>query len=235
MAPSVVTAPHPEFEALGLLEFGAIPDGIAAGDAMAKRAPIRTLLAGTVHPGHYLVLVGGGVADVEEAMLAGRGAGGNSLLDEVYLPAVHFAVVAALFDRRAAGDVREAGQDDAMLGDTSLGAATRRAPLHVAQGDALGILETRTVAAILAAADAGLKATPVALAELRLADGLGGKGYLLFSGTVADVEAALAAALGGIGDRAAMPLVRIVARLHAEMEANLTAGARFAQRIGGGG
>ena len=43
--------------ALGLLEFDSIAAGIAAGDAMAKRAPIEVIRAGTVHPGRYLVLV----------------------------------------------------------------------------------------------------------------------------------------------------------------------------------
>ena len=42
---------------------------------MAKRAPIDVIRAGTVHPGKYLILVGGAVADVEEALEAGREVG----------------------------------------------------------------------------------------------------------------------------------------------------------------
>jgi microcompartment protein CcmL/EutN len=42
-----------------------------AGDAMAKRAPVAALHAGTVHPGKYLVLVSGEVAAVEEALAPG--------------------------------------------------------------------------------------------------------------------------------------------------------------------
>ena len=61
--------------ALGLLELESIAAGIAAGDAMAKRAPIEVIRAGTVHPGKYLILVGGSVADVEEALAAGREVG----------------------------------------------------------------------------------------------------------------------------------------------------------------
>jgi len=63
-----------------------------------------------------------------------------------------------------------------------------RAP---AATDALGIVETTTVAAAILAADAGVKGARVRLVELRLADGLGGKGVVLFSGLVADVEAAV--------------------------------------------
>jgi microcompartment protein CcmL/EutN len=190
--------------ALGLLELESIAAGIEAGDAMAKRAPIDVLRAGTVHPGKYLVLVGGAVADVEEALAAGREAGGPCVLDSLFLPNVHPAVVAALGGRRS-----EPG------------------------GEALGIIETRTVAGILAAADAGLKGAMVRLLELRLADDLGGKGYLLFDGAVADVEAAVEIATGSLG-AAAGTLARIIPQLHREMAENLAADARFAPRVRAG-
>ena len=54
--------PTPLEPALGLLELDSIAAGIEAGDAMAKRAPVDVIRAGTVHPGKYLVLVGGGPA-----------------------------------------------------------------------------------------------------------------------------------------------------------------------------
>ena len=148
--------------ALALLELDSIAAGIAAGDAMAKRASIEVLRAGTVHPGKYLVLVGGSVGDVEEALEAGREVGASAVLDVVFLPNVHPELVAALGGAR-----REAG------------------------GEALGVIETATVAAIVEAADAGLKGARVRLVELRLADDLGGKGYLLFDGPVSEVEAAV--------------------------------------------
>ena len=187
--------------ALGLVEFDSIAVGIAAGDAMAKRAPVDLLRAGTVHPGRYLVLVGGAVADVEEALAAGRAVGAAALLDAVFLPHVHPAVVAAIGGRLAS-----------------------------ARGEALGVIETPTVASIIAAADAGVKGARVRLLELRLADGLGGKGYVLFDGPVSEVEAAVE--LGG----AAVPaperaVCRVIAQLHAEMRAELVADARFRRRV----
>jgi microcompartment protein CcmL/EutN len=191
--------------ALGLLEFDSIAVGIEAGDAMAKRAPIDVIRAGTVHPGRFLVLVGGAVADVEEAMDAGREVGSTVLLDAVLLPHVHPDVVDALGGRR-------------------------RKPV----GEALGVIETGTVAAIIEAADAGLKGARVALLELRLADDLGGKGYLLFDGPVAEVEAAVEIGAGRI---AASPNVfqRVIPQLHAEMSENLAADARFGRRVRGVG
>jgi len=186
--------------ALGLLELDSIAVGIAAGDAMAKRSPIDLIYAGTVHPGRYLVLVGGAVADVEEAVEAGRELAAGSLLDVVLLPHVHPDVVAAIRGARRTGS-----------------------------GEALGVIETPTVASIIDAADAGVKEARVVLLELRLADGLGGKGYLLFDGTVADVEAAVEA--GAARAHGARVTHRVIARLHAEMRENLEAAARFRERV----
>jgi microcompartment protein CcmL/EutN len=191
--------------ALGLLEFDSIAAGIAAGDAMAKRAPIEVIRAGTVHPGRYLVLVGGAVADVEEALDAGREAASASVRDAVFLPNVHPGVVAGMRGKR-----REA------------------------TGEALGVIETETVASTIRAADAGLKGARVELLELRLADDLGGKGYLLFGGPVSEVEAAVEAGAGAAGaadGSTSGPTWRVIAQLHAEMAENLAADARFAPRV----
>ena len=80
-----------------------------------------------------------------------------------------------------------------------------------------------------------MKAAEVELIAVRLADGLGGKGYLLFSGVLAQVEAATEAA----SDRAApgghLLEGRVVAQLHPELAENLRADLRFAARTRGGG
>jgi microcompartment protein CcmL/EutN len=186
--------------ALALLEFHSIAAGIEAGDAMVKRAPVERILAGTIQPGHYLVLVVGEVADVIEAVDAGVLTGSEALRDRLLLPNVHPGVVAALNGERAPG-----GETAAM--------------------DALGIVETETVAAGILAADAGLKGAEVRLNQLRLGDGLGGKGLALFTGLVSDVEAAVA--IGG--DLVADLVVRraVIAQLHGEMWDNVNAGGRF--------
>ncbi len=182
--------------ALALLEFDSIAVGIKAGDAMVKRAPLDLIKAGTVQPGKYLVLIGGAVADVEEAIDAARTTEPNTLVDVVFLPDVHPDVVSAVGGARRTDD-----------------------------GEALGIIETTTVPAIIKAADAGVKGARVTLRELRMADGLGGKGYLLFGGPVADVEAAVAIGSGRVDGQ----LVRdtVISQLHPEMLDNLTADGRF--------
>lgn len=182
--------------ALALLEFDSIAVGIQAGDAMIKRAPVETIQSGTVQPGHYLVMVTGDVAPVEEAVDAGQEVGRSALMDTVLLPNVHPGVVAGI----AGG--RELENDDA-----------------------LGVVETHTVASAIHAADAGLKGAEVTLWQLRLADGLGGKGLAYFAGLVADVEAAVDIAVARVSEQ----LVRqvIIPQLHEEMKENLATYGRF--------
>jgi microcompartment protein CcmL/EutN len=207
VTPGRPLAGHGLEPALALLELDSIAVGIAAGDAMAKRSPVDVLHAGTVHPGRYLVLVGGAVADVEEALAAGCEVGEGSVLDVVLLPGVDPQVVDALRGVRRAGE-----------------------------GEALGIVEAATVASVIDAADAGVKGAQVRIMELRIADDLGGKAYVLFDGRVSDVEAAVEHGLhrASSAERPSGWIVgRVVSQLHGAMRANLEGDARFAARLRG--
>jgi microcompartment protein CcmL/EutN len=186
--------------AIGLLEYSSIAAGIEAGDAMVKRAPLDVIRAGTVHPGRYLVLVGGEVADIEEAIDAARQEDTDQLVDELFLPDPHPDLVDALTGLRVTGT-----------------------------GEALGIIETSSVAAIIRSADAGLKGARVVLREIFLADDLGGTGYLLFSGQLTEVEAAVE--LGVARAPGEVLAWRVIAQLHEEMDENLAADGRFSARM----
>ena len=191
--------------AIALIEFDSIAIGMRAGDAMVKRAPVEVTYAGTVHPGKYLVLVGGDVACVEESFAAGLALAGNALVDKIYLPSAHPEVVRYLRGMR--------------------GRVT---------GEALGIIETTTVASTLGAADRGLKGAEVDLVELKLADRLGGKAYCIFSGAVADVEAAVEIGVDHLDDPSTLFAQVVIPDFHDEMLANLEAATEFSSRISGG-
>ncbi len=188
--------------AIGLLELSSIAVGILAGDAMVKRSPVEVIYAGTAHPGKYLVLVAGAVAHVEEALPAGREVSTGALLDEIFLPDAHPTVAEALRGRRQSG-----------------------------HRDALGIVETSTVAAIVGAADRGVKGASVELQEIRYADNLGGKAYCLFDGPVADVEAAVEAAVSGLARPELLVSQVVIPRLHDEMADNLESAAEFIPQV----
>jgi microcompartment protein CcmL/EutN len=191
--------------ALALLEFSSIAAGIEGADAMVKRAPIDVIRAGTVQPGKYLVLIGGEVASVEESLAAGREVGGAACVDFVYLPQVHPAVVEAIVGAR----VPESR-------------------------DALGIVETTSVAAAIHVADAGIKGAEVRLVEVRLADGLGGKGIVLFSGLVADVEAAVEIGVGVLERGGLLVRQVVIPQLHREMWENVSHATRFRSTVSDG-
>jgi len=187
--------------AIGLLEFDSVAAGIVAGDAMVKSSPVSSLYAGTVHPGRYLILVGGDTAAVEVALQSGAT---DTVLDYLFLADVHPAVIDAITT------------------------PDRAAPMA---DDALGIVETSTAASAIVAADAGVKAAGVSLLALRLSDDLGGKGYCLFAGTIADVEAAVERALASIESRGRLVGTAIIPRLHPDMWNNLGAELRFNHHI----
>lgn len=158
----------PPLPSLALLEIDGIARGYVTADALVKRAPVKILSAEAVTPGKYLLLFAGEVAEVGEALAAGRAIAGDRLLDVLYLPQAHPELLAAL-----------------------------PAPRPLAAG-ALGIVETLGAAGALLAADAACKAARVGLGTLHLARGIGGKGYFTLGGEQPDVEAALEAAVGAV-------------------------------------
>ena len=194
--------------AVALLEFDSISAGIVAGDAMVKSSPLGAIYAGTVHPGKYLVLVSGDTASVEVALATGQEVGSGHVTDSVFLPDIHPDVTRAI--------VR--GGDAATLTE-----------------EALGIVETSTVAAVIDAADAGVKAAGVVVSSVRLADGLGGKGYVLFSGAVAEVQASVEAAVQRTEGHGTLIRFDVVAQLHSDMAENLGSDLLFMRRVETGG
>jgi len=119
----------------------------------------------------------------------------------VYLPDVHPEVVASIGGTR---------REDA--------------------GEALGVIETPTVAATIDAADAGVKGARVTIRDLRLADDLGGKGYVLFGGEVAEVEAAVGYGVARTAASGQDVTHVVISQLHVEMRENLAADPRFGER-----
>jgi microcompartment protein CcmL/EutN len=184
--------------ALALLEFETIAAGVLASDLMVKRSPIALLRCGTIHPGRFLVLVGGSVASTEEAFMAGvqLGESRRALSGSVFLGDVH-----------------------PMLHDAVLG--TRRYLV----GDALAVVETHSSPALLAAVDAAVKSTPVILSEIRLGDDLGGHALALMSGDLTDAETALGICADRAGDQ--LLAQSLLPRLDSDLRTLLDEGTRF--------
>jgi len=164
--------------ALGVLELGVIARGVVCADAALKRAPAILLSSRAVSGGKHLVMLEGGVAEVDEALAAGARAAGDLLLDRLQLP--------------AAGD-----QVWPMLGAPVSPPDWSGDPA----AEAVAIIETRTVCAAIAAADAACKAADVVVRDVRFAVDLAGKAYFTLTGALDAIQAAAAAAAEAAGDR----------------------------------
>jgi microcompartment protein CcmL/EutN len=170
-----VTARGP---ALGVLEIATIARGVVVADAALKRAPAVLLSSRAVSGGKHLVMLEGGVAEVEEAMAAGALAAGDVLLDRVQLAAA----------------------DDQIW--PMLGAPVAPPDWSAEPGaEAVAIVETRTVCAAIAAADAACKVADVQVRDARFAIDLAGKAYFTLTGALGAIEAAAGAAAAAAGDR----------------------------------
>lgn len=164
--------------ALGVLEVGTIARGVVVADAALKRAPAVLLSSRAVSGGKHLVMLEGGVAEVAEAMAAGVLVAGPALLDRVEL----------------------AMADDQVW--PMLGAPVSPPDWSLDPGaEAVAILETRTVCAAIAAADAACKAADVVVRDVRFAVDLAGKAYFTLTGTLDSIDAAADAAREIAGDR----------------------------------
>jgi microcompartment protein CcmL/EutN len=183
---------------MALLEFNTIAIGVLASDLMVKKSPIALLRCGTIHPGRYLILIGGSVASTQEAYAVGiqLGEREGALSGSVFLGDVHPYL------------------HDAVLG-------TRRD----LAGDALAVVETHSSPALLAAVDAAIKSTSVKLSEVRLGDDLGGHALAFLSGELSDVEVALEICSERAGDQL---LARtLLPRLDPGLRSVLDQGTRF--------
>ena len=151
--------------ALGVLELATIARGVVVADAAIKRAPAIVLASRAVSGGKHLVMLEGGVAEVDEAIAAGLRAAGDLLLDRVLLPMADAQVWPMLGAPVTPPDWdREAG------------------------ADAVAIVETRTVCAAIAAADAACKVADVVVRDARFAVDLAGKAYFTLTGTLDAIE-----------------------------------------------
>ena len=161
--------------ALGVLEVGTIAKGIVVADAALKRSPALLVHSRAVSGGKHLVMLEGGVAEVFEAMAAGRAIAGITLLDSVELAAADDQVWPML---GAPVDPPDWTDDPG--------------------AEAVAIVETRTVCAAIAAADAACKVAEVTVRDVRFAVDLAGKAYFTLTGTLDAIEAAAIAANAAI-------------------------------------
>ena len=145
-----------------MVEYKTVSTGIQAADLMLKTAEVEILEAQVVCPGKYIVMIAGDLSAVNASVEASRVQYAQELIDSFVLGNPHESIFSAIYGAAQIGEVR-----------------------------ALGVLETFSAPSIIVAADVAAKTSLVDLIELRIAKGMCGKSYLLLTGDVAAVTAAI--------------------------------------------
>ena len=146
--------------AIGMVEFNSVARGIYVADQMVKISDVEIATAAPTCPGKYIAIVYGDVAAVEASVKIGERMAEEFFVDSLLIPNV------------------DAGVFPAITGATM--------PQRI---QAVGIIESFSLATMIVCADAVLKTAEVEAIELRLGNGLGGKSYFTFTGHVAAVKA----------------------------------------------
>lgn len=149
-------------KSIGLLEFKSIAKGIEATDGMLKSANVELILSTPLCPGKYITLLSGDVGSVKNAVKVGEHMGDIFTISSYVIPNVHEDIFPAL------------------TATTDFDKIT-----------SLGIVETMSAVTAIVAADIAAKAANIQLLEVRIARGLGGKGFILFTGEISGVKSAV--------------------------------------------
>ena len=157
---------------IGLVELSSVAIGFLVTDTMLKAADVKLLTNRTICSGKYMIMVAGPVAAVQAGVAAAVETGGAYIIGTCLIPNVDPALFPAL-----SGTVL------------------------IQNKDAMGIIESFSVAALIEGADAAVKAGDVQLLEIRLAMALGGKAFARMTGNVAAVEAAVEAGAAVVARR----------------------------------
>ena len=173
--------------AIGTVELNSVASGIAAGDAMLKAAEVRLIMAQPVCPGKYVLIAAGDTSSVETAVRAGEKAGRDKVVDTTLISSIAQEVIPAIM-RTTAPEQKEA----------------------------VGVIETFSLASAILAADYAVKSAAVELIEIRLGRGLGGKSFVILTGSVSDVTTAAETARRQLGGDGMILNVEVIHSLHEE-------------------
>ena len=149
-------------KAIGMVEFITVSAGMTGADTMLKTAEVDIIEGATVCPGKYMVIISGELSAVKASVEASKLKNPQKVIDSFVLGNPHEDIFPAIYGATPPEDV-----------------------------EALGIVESFSAATAVVAADAAAKTSLVHLLELRLARGMCGKSYVLLTGSVSAVTAAI--------------------------------------------
>ncbi len=152
--------------AIGVLETNVIARGILCADTIVKTAAVKLLFASPVCPGKYLIIIQGVVAAVKSSLIAGSEIAGETLVNYTVIPNIHPEVFPAI------------------AGSTGIDKV-----------GAIGVVETYSAPTAIMVGDEAVKSAQVRLIEIRMSRAIGGKAFVVLTGEVSAVRAAVDAGI----------------------------------------
>ncbi len=156
---------------IGLLELKSIPVGVQAADEMLKAANVELLVSTPACPGKYVIVISGNVGAVKSAMNTGVQIADRYLVADHIINNVHSSLPSAIIGTADTSDL-----------------------------SSIGMIETMSALTVVRAGDIAAKASNIRLLEIRIARGLGGKGYLVITGEVSSVKSAINSCIAQLSD-----------------------------------
>lgn len=170
-------------KAIGMVECTTVSTGFKAADDMSKAANVELLQAEATCPGKFVILIAGELSAVRASVDRAAAAYEDKVIDSFVLGNPHESIFPAIYGTAEPEKV-----------------------------EALGVLETYDVAAMIVAADVAAKTAIVELLELRLAKGMCGKSYMTITGSVSAVQAAIDSAKRSAGEKGMFLDESVIAR-----------------------
>lgn len=156
---------------VGIIEYRSIAKGLAAADKILKASNVDLIFGSVLCPGKYIAIVAGDISSVLEAERTVTSIDGEFLISTTVIPDIDQQVFSAI-----------------------------TATTNLKKLDTVGVLETSDAVSAVAAADKIAKSAHVELLEIRLARGLGGKGFVFFNGELSAVEEAMRVGVNTIAE-----------------------------------
>ena len=176
------------YKSIGVIELKCIPKGVEAADAALKSAGIEMVSAHPSCPGKYEIILTGSISNVSAAVSHVLSKFDGYVIDSSVMGRIDEQVIKALFGT-------EGGE----------------------RSGSLGLIETYSAASAIKAADIAVKTARVAIYDLRVSRGMGGKGVVMLTGDVGDVVTAVEAGAAYAKDVATLSSYTVIPAPHEEL------------------
>ncbi len=176
------------FRAIGVIELKNVPKGVEATDDALKSAGVELVSAHPSCPGKYEIILTGSISNVTASVDHVSAKFGDYVIDTSVMGRIDERVISALF-------------------------GTQKSE----RKGALGLIETYSAATCIKAADLCVKTARVEIFDMRVSRGLGGKGIVLLTGEIGDVNAAVEAGANYAKSAGMLSATSVIAAPHPDL------------------